>query len=77
MAQEFRLVGGNGKGRAALALMPDGRSRLVFTGRNGKRRAYFGLEKDGTPYLLFAGPDGKQRIGIDFQDGEPRLERCH
>jgi hypothetical protein len=78
-AEEFRLVGKDGKARASLSAQADGAASLVFYDGSGKIRAEFGINAAGVSELALYDQAGKQRKPEGFAylfvlpNGGPRL----
>jgi hypothetical protein len=66
-AQEFRLVDGEGKTRASMAVQADGSAGMVLLDKGGKRRAVLRLRPDGSPSLSLHDADGRNRATLDMQ----------
>jgi len=78
-AEEFRLIGQDGKVRARLAAQADGAEGLTFYDGSGKIRAEFGVNAAGVSELALYDQAGKQRKPEGFAylfvlpNGGPRL----
>jgi hypothetical protein len=78
-AEEFRIVGKDGKVRAALGVQGDGATSLTFYDGKGAARAEMGINAAGVSELALYDQAGKQRKPDGFAylfvlpDGGPRL----
>jgi hypothetical protein len=82
-AQEFELVDSQGKVRAGLSVLPDGRLALVLLDKDGQRRAALSVLANGSPGLSLLDKDGKVRaalgvlpdgsLGLSLLDREGKL----
>lgn len=78
-AEEFRLVGKDGKARAGLVARDDGAASLAFYDGSGKIRAEMGVNAAGVSELALYDQAGKQRKPEGFAylfvlpNGGPRL----
>jgi len=76
LAQGFLLVDARGKGRAGLAMLPDGCPALSFLGdkRKGKGGVLLSLLPEGGARLQFLDDKGRGRAGVGLlPDGTPGL----
>lgn len=73
-APGISLSDGQGSTRAALAVLPDETSSLVFADRTGRTRAVFGISANDAANLVFADQTGVTRAGMGVDRwGEPNL----
>ena len=58
------LVNSNGRSRAALGLLPDESTSLVFADGSGVARAVLGLSRGDAAHLVFADAGGVSRVAL-------------
>ena len=71
--QKLRLVGEDGKVRAALAVM-DGSVILMMSNPTGEGVLELSVNEKGNPCLLLHDRSGTNRLGVALMDGYPTIE---